>query len=150
MQKWYQNKYVQAAGIAFVTGLIAALGVYASTMTDGLDMRHTVKVVLTAFLFPFATLVSVLPKITDILTPTVRLVSQERLSALPATPAPETTLTTHTEDVTVVVDPPAIATPRPEQSSDHVAAAVQRDAGTGRFSRRVIPPVPPIDAVADH
>lgn len=106
MQKWYQNKYAQAALVAFVTGLIAALGVYASTMTDGLDTRHTVKIVLTTFLLPFATLASVLPKITDIITPSVRLVSQERMTATGIAPMPDTTLTTHAAETTVIVDPP--------------------------------------------
>ena len=38
--------------------------------------------------------------------------------------------------------PPPPDAPRPEQSSDHVAAAVQRDRA-GRFAPRVIPPAPP-------
>jgi hypothetical protein len=140
VQKWYQNKYIQALGVAVATGLVAACAVYLATMTDGMDMRHTIKTVGTAFLGPFAVLVSVLPKITDILTPTIRLVSQERITATGSDHAPDTTITTHAAQTTVVVDPPAAVTPRPEQSSDHVAATVQRDAG-GRFAgHRLAPP----------
>jgi hypothetical protein len=142
MQKWYANRYVQATAVAFVTGLIAAGLVYAGTMTDGLDLRHTVKIVLLAFLGPFALLSQVLPKITDIITPRVTLVSQERMTATDVAPAPDTTITTHAAQTTVVVDPPAVVTPRPEQSSDHVAATVQRNAA-GQYARRVIPPAPP-------
>jgi hypothetical protein len=73
VQKWYQNKYTQAAGIALLTGVISALTIYVTTMTDGLDLRHTIKDVGIAFLAPFSLLLSVMPKITDILTPTVRI-----------------------------------------------------------------------------
>jgi hypothetical protein len=75
-----------------------------------------------------------------VIVPRVTLVSQERMTATDVAPAPDTTITTHAAQTTVVVDPPAIATPRPEQSSDHVAATVQRDAG-GRFAgHRLAPP----------
>jgi hypothetical protein len=140
MQKWYQNKYVAAFAVAFATGAINALLTYVTHITDGLDWRHMTQDVGLSFLGPFMILVSVLPKITDILTPTIRLVSQERITATGSDHAPDTTITTHAAQTTVVVDPPAAVTPRPEQSSDHVAATVQRDAG-GRFAgHRLAPP----------
>lgn len=101
--KWYQNKYVQATAVALATGTVAALLMYVGTLTDGLDMRHTVKAVGLAFLGPFSVLVTVLPKITDILTPTVRIVSQERVAKM-AAEAPEQSLLTTEPYTTVVVD----------------------------------------------
>jgi hypothetical protein len=78
-----------------------------------------------------------------VIVPRVTLVSQERMTATGVAPAPDTTITTHAAQTTVVVDPPAVVTPRPEQSSDHVAATVQRNAA-GQYARRVIPPAPPV------
>lgn len=101
MSKWYQNKYVQATTVAFVTGLIAAALVYAGTLTDGLDARHTIKLVALAFLGPFATLASVLPKIVDLVVPTVRIQSDLPLRATAA--LEEHVIETHEADNTVVV-----------------------------------------------
>jgi hypothetical protein len=149
--KWYQNRYVQAFAVAVATGLVAAAGVYLATMTDGLDVRHTIKTVGTAFLAPFAVLVSVLPKITDIITPKVTLISKERLSSLPTMAGQEYTMDVSGQDGAVIVDPPAPRAPlggTPQRPADTTFGSET----TVRSHHRKTPLpaiITPVDTVAD-
>lgn len=103
MKNLTNNRYAQAALIAFVTGFFAALAVYAGTMTDGLDMRHTVKNVLLAFIGGFTPLLAVLPKISDLVVPTVRVVSAAPISeGLLKVERPNEVIT-HDADTTITV-----------------------------------------------
>jgi hypothetical protein len=104
--KWYQNKYVQAGLIALASGTVAAMAVYLATITDGLDTRHTIKVVGGAFLAPFLLLINVLPKITDILVPTVRIQSDQPLKTAMAAEPPMHEMLTNQPDTTVVIGVP--------------------------------------------
>jgi hypothetical protein len=131
VQKWYQNKYIQALGVAVATGMVAACAVYLATMTDGMDARHTIKTVGTSFLGPFAVLVSVLPKITDIITPTVRIVGSAgtSLHESAAVAAEEEAVVTSEPVTTVVVGekPPRLG----KNPNAHVVPAVETEASKG-------------------
>jgi hypothetical protein len=121
MKGFWENKYVQAAAVAFATGTLNALLTYVTHITDGLDWRHMTQDVGIAFLGPFLLLVSVLPKITDILTPTVRIVSGLPLSQPETAAEPEREIVSAAPTTTVAVDAPAVpithrvVTPRPRR-----------------------------------
>jgi hypothetical protein len=102
--KLFANKYVQAALVAFATGLLNALLTYVTHITDGLDWRHMTQDVGIAFLGPFLLLVSVLPKVTDILTPTIRIVSNAALSELAPVESAEQEIVSTAPTTTVSVD----------------------------------------------
>ena len=131
MQKWYQNKYAEGFLVAFITGAITAAMLAFTLLPEDIERTKYISVVGIAFLTPLAALIRLLPNPLSV----VQLVpgqSGERaqLVELPIVKGVVTPVT---------VTPDA---PRPEQSSDHIAAAVQRDRA-GRFAPRVIPPAPP-------
>jgi energy-converting hydrogenase Eha subunit A len=130
MQKWYTNKYAEGFLVALITGTITAAMLAFTLLPENIERTKYISVVGIAFLTPLAALIRLLPNPLQV----VQLVpgqSGERaqLVELPI--------------VKGVVTPVApLDPPRAEQSSDHVAAAVQRNAA-GRFAPRVIPPAPP-------
>jgi len=91
--------------------------------------------IIALFIVAFASVLRISLITTSVITPTVRLVSQERI-ATTATVAPDTTLVTHGAAITVVVDPPAptagtqplpsfAATPKPRAPSGRFAGEVE-------------------------
>lgn len=116
MNGFWLNKYTQATATAALTGIVSGVITYLGVIADNLDAPHLVKIVGLAVMAPFSILVSVLPKITDIITPTVHIVSDQPIAAL-SLPAGDSHAIDTTEADTVIHtappdDRPALRVPR--------------------------------------